>query len=93
MDQVNRMKNDLDNRINNDLQNFNLFSLPLDYYNEEELLPCKVRTVLIIVYYKYVNSHSFINVSEIYVYFLFIMHWKFEENAACYITSFLKKNI
>ncbi|KAF3425259.1 hypothetical protein E2986_13407 [Frieseomelitta varia] len=41
VDQVNRMKNDLDNRINNDLQNFNLFSLPLNYYKEEELLPCK----------------------------------------------------
>ncbi|KAK1133358.1 hypothetical protein K0M31_011173 [Melipona bicolor] len=41
VDQVNRMKNDLDNRINNDLQNFNLFSLPLRYYEEEELLPCK----------------------------------------------------
>ncbi|KOX73523.1 Dynein heavy chain 10, axonemal, partial [Melipona quadrifasciata] len=35
VDQVNRMKNDLDNRINNDLQNFNLFSLPLRYHEEE----------------------------------------------------------
>nr|XP_033194235.1 dynein heavy chain 10, axonemal-like [Bombus vancouverensis nearcticus] len=42
VDQVNHMKSDLDNRINNDLQSYNLFSLPLRICNSEELLPCKV---------------------------------------------------
>lgn len=42
VDQVNHMKSDLDNRINNDLQSYNLFSLPLRIYDSEELLPCKV---------------------------------------------------
>lgn len=44
MEQVNHMKNDLDNRIHVELQNYNLFSLPLEYdeSNTSQLLPCKV---------------------------------------------------
>lgn len=51
VDQVNHMKSDLDNRINNDLQSYNLFSLPLRICNSEELLPCKV--------FSYISFHLF----------------------------------
>lgn len=51
VDQVNHMKSDLDNRINNDLQSYNLFTLPLRIYNSEELLPCKV--------FSYISFHLF----------------------------------
>lgn len=46
VEQLNHIKNDLDNRIFNDLQNYDLFSLPNKYYDNENelitLLPCKV---------------------------------------------------
>lgn len=43
MDQVNHMKKDLDNRINNELQSYNLFSLSPEMYTDDlELLSCKV---------------------------------------------------
>lgn len=46
VEQLNHIKNDLDNRIFNGLQNYDLFSLPTKYYDDENqliiLLPCKV---------------------------------------------------
>lgn len=46
VEQLNHIKSDLDNRIFNELQNYDLFSLPTKYYNEENelivLLPCKI---------------------------------------------------
>lgn len=45
VDQVSRMKDDLDNRINTELQTYNLFILPPELY-DSNLLPCKVRKII-----------------------------------------------
>ncbi|CAL7939586.1 unnamed protein product [Xylocopa violacea] len=41
VDQVNHMKADLDNRINTELQTYNLFSLAPEQYKQGELMQCK----------------------------------------------------